>query len=169
MPDPRRLQELAHEYFREYIGKIHAAVTPLDEEQVWWRANPQSNSIGNLLLHLNGNLSQWVLQALGGQVFERHRDAELAAARDSGAVAVPKAQALGALEETVTRVIAVIDDLNPEDLDDRRKIQKYDLDGWKALFHVVEHMSYHTGQIVLLSKQLRPSAGIDFYPQHKGE
>ena len=79
------------------------------------------------------------------------------------------AQALGALEETVTRVIAVIDDLNPEDLDDRRRIQKYDLDGWKALFHVVEHMSYHTGQIVLLSKQLRPSAGIDFYPQHKGE
>ena len=169
MPDPRRLQELAHEYFREYIGKIHSAVEPLGDEQVWWRANAESNSIGNLLLHLSGNLSQWVLEGLGGQAFERHRDAEFAAGRDAEAARVPKAEALARLESTLARVIAVVDDLNPDDLDDRRHIQKYELDGWKALFHVVEHMSYHTGQIVMLSKQLQPSAGLDFYPRHRGE
>jgi uncharacterized damage-inducible protein DinB len=164
-----RLQALSVHYFREYIGKIRGAVAPLSDDQVWWRPNAASNSIGNLLLHLNGNLSQWVLQGLGGRPFERHRDAEFAAGREDESTRVPKDDALTRLAATVDAVITVVGELSTAELDRERRIQKYDLDGWKALFHVVEHMSYHTGQIVMLSKHLEPGAGIDFYPQHKGE
>ncbi|KAB2950316.1 MAG: DUF1572 domain-containing protein, partial [Thermoanaerobaculia bacterium] len=74
-----RLIGFADRYWTEYMGKIAAAVEPLGEEQVWWRADERSNSIGNLLVHLVGNLSQWVLAGLGGEPYERRRDAEFAA------------------------------------------------------------------------------------------
>ena len=169
MDAARRFQDLSIAYFEEYLGKIRTAIEPLSEEETWWRSNAASNSIGNLLLHLRGNLTQWVLDGLGGRPFDRHRAAEFAAGRDPGAERVAKAAAFDGLAETIAAVIAVIDGLAVSELDRVRRIQTYDLDGWKALYHVVEHMSYHTGQIVLLAKQLRPDAGVDFYPQHRAE
>jgi hypothetical protein len=79
-----RLVEFAELYWSEYLGKIEQAVAPLAEEQLWWRPNEGSNSIANLLAHLHGNLSQWVLAGLGGEPFERHRDAEFAARGPAG-------------------------------------------------------------------------------------
>ena len=76
-----RLVGFADHYWSEYLGKIAAAVEPLTEEQVWWRPREGGNSIGNLLAHLDGNLRQWVLEGLGGEAYERHRDAEFAARR----------------------------------------------------------------------------------------
>ncbi len=157
-----RLVEFAELYWSEYLGKIEQAVAPLTGEQLWWRPNEGSNSIANLLAHLHGNLSQWVLAGLGGRTFERHRDEEFAARGGRS-----KAELLADLAATVTRCQETIRSLSPEDLARVRRIQKYELDGYRALFHTVEHMSYHTGQIVLLAKQL--GARLDFYPQHKGE
>lgn len=157
-----RLSEFADHYWGEYLGKIAAAIEPLAEEQLWWRPNEGSNSIANLLIHLNGNLSQWVLAGLGGEPFERHRDAEFAA-RDGQS----KAEMMDRLRATVERCRAVVARLTPDDLARRHQIQKYELDGYRALFHTVEHMSYHTGQIVLLAKL--HGARLDFYPQHHGE
>lgn len=149
-------------YWNEYLGKIAAAVEPLTEEQVWWRPGEGSNSIGNLLAHLDGNLSQWVLAGLGGESYERHRDAEFAA---RGGVA--KAVLLERLRATVGRCCAVAARLTADDLARLHRIQTYELDGRRALFHTVEHMSYHTGQIVLLAKL--HGVPLDFYPQHRGE
>ena len=160
-----RLIEFAEHYWGEYLGKIEQAVAPLSDEQLWWRgpdSNAAGNSIANLLAHLHGNLSQWVLAGLGSQVFERHRDEEFAARRGR-----PKAELLADLAATVTRCRETIRGLSPDELARVRRIQKYELDGYRALFHTVEHMSYHTGQIVLLAKQ--QGARLDFYPQHKGE
>jgi uncharacterized damage-inducible protein DinB len=160
-----RLVEFAEHYWAEYLGKIVRAVAGLSEEQFWWRANEASNSIANLLAHLHGNLSQWVLTGLGGQPFERHRSEEFAArpvAGESSGSAL-----LATLAATVTRCREVVRGLSSEELARVRKIQKYELDGYAALFHTVEHMSYHTGQIVLLAKL--HGAALDFYPQHKGE
>jgi uncharacterized damage-inducible protein DinB len=159
---PEQLARLADHHWSEYLRKIEDAVAPLDEDQLWWRPNERSNSIANLLAHLHGNLSQWVLEGLGGEPFERHRDAEFAAR--GGAT---KARLLGDLATTVERCREIARRLPAAELTRIRKVQKYELDGATALFHAVEHMSYHTGQIVLLAKWL--GAEVDFYPQHRGE
>ncbi len=157
-----RLVEFAEHYWIEYLGKIEQAVAPLTGEQLWWRPNEASNSIANLLAHLHGNLSQWVLAGLGGRPFERHRDEEFAARGGRS-----KSELLADLAATVTRCQETIRSLSPEELARVRRIQKYELDGHRALFHTVEHMSYHTGQIVLLAKL--QGAKLEFYPQHRGE
>ncbi len=163
-----RLIEFADHYWGEYLDKIEHAVAPLSEDQLWWRgpaSNAGGNSIANLLAHLHGNLSQWVLTGLGGQRFERHRSAEFAARAGPGAAT--KAQLMETLAATVGRCRATIRGLSEGDLARVRKIQTYEIDGYRALFHTVEHMSYHTGQIVLLAKL--HGVALDFYPQHKGE
>lgn len=160
-----RLIEFADRYWSEYLGKIESSTAGLTDEQVWLRANERSNSIANLLLHLRGNLSQWVLVGLLGERFERRRGEEFAAR--SGA---PRAELVAALATTVARCRAGVATLTGEDLARVRRIQTYDVDGYAALFHVVEHMSYHTGQIVLLAKSMLPAgAELEFYPQHRTE
>lgn len=161
-----RLIEFAEHYWQEYLEKIERAIAPLSDEQLWWRGNEESNSIGNLLAHLHGNLSQWVLAGLCGRPFERHRGAEFAA-RGPGSQARSKAALLGDLQATIAACRAGIRALSEADLARVHKIQTYELDGYRALFHTVEHMSYHTGQIVLLAKL--HGAVLEFYPQHKGE
>ena len=157
-----RLVEFAEHYWSEYLGKIETAVESLTDDQIWWRPNENSNSIANLLAHLHGNLSQWVLSGLGGQPFERHRSEEFSAR--AGAT---KAELFGQLEATVGQCRKLLHGLSPAELGRVRQIQKYELDGYRALFHTVEHMSYHTGQIVLLAKL--QGVALDFYPQHQGE
>jgi uncharacterized damage-inducible protein DinB len=148
-----------------YLDKIRHCVGLLDEEQVWWRANARSNSVGNLVLHLCGNLSQWVLEGLGGRPYTRERDREFSADRTA-----PRAQLLATLSDVVGGCREVAASLTETDLAAPRTIQKYSTTGLKALLHVWEHMSYHTGQIVLLTKQLiGDRTEIDFYPQHRGE
>ena len=66
-----RLVEFADHYWAEYIDKIERATAQLDDDAVWWRPNEHSNSIANLLLHLSGNLRQWVLGGLVGEEIER--------------------------------------------------------------------------------------------------
>jgi uncharacterized damage-inducible protein DinB len=150
--------------FAEYLAKIEGTVTLLAPEHVWWRANERSNSAGNLLLHLTGNLSQWVLAGLGGEPYERRRAVEFAAREGAEA-----AELLAALRAVVKRCIAVVNRLDEDGLAVRHAIQGYRRDGFGVLLHVVEHMAYHTGQIVLLGKQLANAhAEIEFYPRLKG-
>jgi uncharacterized damage-inducible protein DinB len=160
-----RLVELADRYLAEYLDKIERATAGLPDAAFWWRANERSNSIANLLVHLRGNLSQWILAGLGGESFARRRAAEFAA-RDGA----QRGELLAALAATVGRCRAVVARSTDAELDRERRIQGYVVDGWAALFHAVEHMSYHTGQIVLLAKQLLPpETGLEFYPQHRDE
>lgn len=164
-PSPGRLLELADRYFGEYLSKIERATAGLGGDALWRRANEQSNAIGNLLLHLNGNLSQWVLGGLFDEPVERHRSAEFAAR--SGPA---RAELVAALAATVERCRRGLPRLDAAELARVRPIQGYEVDGFGALFHAVEHMSYHTGQIVLLAKaHLAPEAAFEFYPQHRGE
>ena len=162
----RRLLALADRYFAEYIDKIDRATAGLDDDATWRRANERSNSIGNLLLHLDGNLRQWVLSGLLGEPVERHRAAEFAAR--SGA---PRVELVARLAATVALCRAGIAKLDAVELARTRTIQGYEeLDGYAVLIHAVEHMSYHTGQIVLLAKAYLPAAAaLEFYPQHRDE
>jgi uncharacterized damage-inducible protein DinB len=155
----------ADKYLAQYVEKIAHCVSLLSEEQVWWRPNEACNSVGNLLLHLRGNLSQWVLSGIAGTAFERHRAQEFTASETA-----TKAELLAGLTDVVARVRNTIQGMRTPDLERAIRVQGYDTDGLGVVVHIVEHMSYHTGQIVALTKQLQgPPANIDFYPQHRGE
>ena len=155
----------ADKYLAEYLRKIEHCAALLTDEQLWWKPNEACNSVGNLLLHLRGNLSQWVLAGIGGEPVERHRSAEFAAARSHG-----KSDLVGDLSDVVNRARRTIREMRPTDLARSIRVQGYETDGLGVVFHVVEHMGYHTGQIVAATKQLLgPAANIEFYPQHRGE
>lgn len=156
---------LADRYLAEYAAKIERATAELPEAAFWWRTNERSNSIGNLILHLHGNLSLWILSGLAGEPFVRRRSTEFSARE-----ALRRADLLALLSTTVERSRRAIRTLSHGDLSREREIQTYTVDGYSALFHAVEHTSYHTGQIVLLAKQLLPpEIDLEFYPQHRDE
>lgn len=156
--------ELAARYLEEYLDKIRLAVARLDDEAIWWRPAPGTNSVGNLLLHLAGNLSLWILAGVGGQEYERDRAGELAATGGKGAE-----ELVGRLRVVVEECRRVLEGLEGRDLTEVLEIQSYRVDRLGAVFHVVEHMSYHTGQIVWIVKQLRSEEPFEFYPRHAGE
>ena len=153
--------ELASRYLEEYVSKIRLAVENLDGGAIWHRSDEGSNAIGNLILHLCGNLSLWVRAELGGRPFVRDRAAEFAA---RGGLEAD--ELLGKLDEVVGDCQRVVTELDQAKLAERHTVQGYEVDGLGALFHAVEHMSYHTGQIVLLAKQrlAERGEGLDFYP-----
>jgi uncharacterized damage-inducible protein DinB len=131
----------------ESLEQIARCVNLLSLDQVWQRPNEVSNSIGNLVLHLNGNVRQWIVAGLGGEAFHRDRPAEFAQRE-----AIAKDVILNDLRQTVDRASSVMAALTPERLGQRVTIQGYDVSGLAAVFHVVEHFSLHTGQIVYATK-----------------
>jgi uncharacterized damage-inducible protein DinB len=147
----------------EYRTQLRLAVEALPEDALWWRANDHSNSVGNLLLHLNGNVSQWLLGGVGGQPNARQRASEFAA-RSGPARAVLLADLEGTLDEA-DRLLAQLTDAN---LLESRTIQGREISVLGAIFHVVEHFSQHLGQIILIAKMRAPGA-INFYDDAGGQ
>jgi uncharacterized damage-inducible protein DinB len=141
----------------EYLPKIERCLEQLDDKQIWWRANPESNSIGNLVLHLCGNARQWIVSGVGGKQDNRNRDTEFA---HTGVI--ERARLLSTLRSTISEVEAVLNNLDPSTLLESRWIQGCDVDVLEAIFHVTEHFSMHTGQIILLTKQLTAKS-LNFY------
>jgi uncharacterized damage-inducible protein DinB len=132
------------------LERIGRCLDELTEDQVWQRPNSSSNSIGNQVLHLCGNISQWILTGLGDAPDLRQRDKEFAAAGGFN-----KEQLSARLVEVITESIAVIAGLKEEDITRVRPVQAYQHDGVFILMHVVEHLSYHTGQIIFWTKALK--------------
>jgi uncharacterized damage-inducible protein DinB len=133
----------------DFLPKIERCLELLTDEQVWWRANAQSNSIGNLLLHLSGNARQWIVCGVGGATDARDRDAEFAR-RET----IPRAELLSLLKQTLRDVDVTLAQLDANALLETRTIQGLEGSVLDAILHVVEHFSMHAGQIVLLTKQL---------------
>ena len=157
------LPQEAHRLFAEYFAKIETCVGLLSHEQLWWRPNPRCNSVANLLLHVCGNLSQWVVGGLGGEPFERRRREEFATAEGEDGVTL-----VGRLGEVVSACRDVAGDLPEEKLAQVFIIQGIERTGFGVLLHAVEHMAYHTGQIIYVTKQLvGTQAEIEFYPRLK--
>jgi uncharacterized damage-inducible protein DinB len=129
--------------------QIEKCLNLLSVEQVWHRPNGVSNAIGNLVLHLAGNVRQWIVASLGDEPFARDRAAEF-----NRREPLPHEEVLGRLRETVERACRVISSLTPNQLAQRVMIQGYEVTGLEAVFHVVEHFSLHTGQIVYATKLL---------------
>ena len=141
----------------DYLPKIERCLEKLTDEQIWWRANEESNSIGNLILHLCGNARQWIVCGVGGQPDNRNRDVEFA---QRGVIA--RDELLTLLRSTLAEVDTTLLTLDPSLLLERRPIQGNDVDILEAIFHVTEHFSMHTGQIIMLTKMLTAS-DLRFY------
>lgn len=135
---------------RQDLGQLRRCAGLLDDAQLWQRANENCNSVGNLLAHLNGNVAQWILAGVDGQPFERDRPAEFAAR--GGASGAQLSARLGRTIEEACRIIA---NLDAAALEVRRTIQGYDVSTLAAVLHVVEHVSFHTGQVIQITKTLR--------------
>ncbi len=131
----------------EYLPKIERCLERLGDEEVWWRPNDASNSIGNLLLHLCGNVRQWIVGGVGRREFERDRQQEF---DERGPL--PKHDLLARIKGVLAEAEAVIGGVHGESLLSRRQIQGYDVTVLEAIYHVVEHFGMHTGQIIMLTK-----------------
>jgi hypothetical protein len=131
----------------DYVPKIERCLDRLGEDDVWWRPNEASNSIANLILHLCGNVTMWVIGGVGRLPFERHRQLEFDERRR-----IPSRDLRHRIKTVVDEADNVIGALNDSDLSSRRQIQGYDVTVLEAIYHVVEHFGMHTGQIILLCK-----------------
>jgi hypothetical protein len=133
----------------QYWPRLHGCVESLTEEQVWWRPNEASNSIGNLLLHLNGNVRQWLVAPFNRLGDSRDRPAEF-----SERQSIPKASLLEKLGATMRDASEVLARLTEVDLLATLHIQGYTVTGLGAVYQVVEHFGMHYGQIVYITKSL---------------
>ena len=137
--------------------RLRGVVETLTNEQVWWRPNEASNSIGNLLLHLNGNVHQWLVAT-----FERLDDARDRPAEFAQRAHIPADQLLETLGRTVQRAADVLSRLTETDLCATFHIQGYTVTGLYAVYHVVEHFGMHYGQILYITKLVQ-GRDLGFY------
>lgn len=145
--------------FGRFWPRMKECVASLTEQQIWWRPNDASNSIGNLLLHLDGNVRQWLVDSFNKSEDRRNRPAEFAA--QSGLVAADLLTRLGA---TLDEAAKVLDRLTVDELLAPYEIQGYHVRGLDAVYQVVEHFALHYGQIVYITKSLL-AKDLGFYKE----
>jgi hypothetical protein len=142
----------ARRQFQYIAGRVHHAVEQLDDAQIWWRAAEEFNSAGNLLLHLIGNITERILDLVGGQTHQRDRDREFAH-RD----VIPKAELLARFDATLTAVDEVLATLPPEQLLETRRYHMLtgdvELTRLGIILQNLVHVSGHTQEIIALARQ----------------
>lgn len=129
----------------------------LSDKEVWEAPNESANSIGNLILHLCGNITQYAISSLGGTEDHRERDKEFQVSEQFSKEAL-----LEKLNNTLEKAKAIIDKASLHELLKKRKVQGFEMSGIGIIIHVTEHYSYHTGQIALLTK-LWKNKDLGFY------
>jgi len=131
----------------DYLPKIERCLDALSEEDVWWRANESSNSIGNLLLHLAGSTRAWIVGVAGGSPSPRDRQREFDERQR-----IPRAELIARLRQTLADADEALARLDAGTLLERRQARDEEVTVLLAIYHAVEHFSMHTGQIIMLAK-----------------
>ncbi len=144
------IKEAMHQLFDEALPRLRKCIDELNDEQLWSRPNEHSNSAGNLILHLNGNIKQWIISGLGNTEDLRVRHSEF-----DNRSEIPKSQLINELEEVMGDAKKIVSCLQPDELIHKRHIQGFYETGISMLLHVVEHYSYHVGQITYIVKSLK--------------
>lgn len=130
-----------------YLAKIEKSVASLSTDDLWWRANEASNSIGNLMLHLAGSTRMWVVHGVGGAVDTRDRQAEFDERNHLSGT-----ELLERLRASLAEADGVIAACTSEQLSGTREVRGKPISGLAAIYHAVEHFAMHTGQILMLAK-----------------
>jgi uncharacterized damage-inducible protein DinB len=141
----------------ENTTKLITCLDELAEDEIWKRPNENSNSVGNLILHLCGNIRQYAISSLGNIDDTRERDKEFSA--DGG---YTKSELIKKLITTVEEAKSIIQNIDSNELLRKRKVQGYYHSGIGIIIHVAEHYSYHTGQIIFWTKLLK-NKDLGFY------
>lgn len=157
------LRECERRLFDESVPRLRKCLSLLSEQDIWYRPNAETPSVGNLVLHLCGNARQWIVSGLGGAPDVRERSREFS---EPGPLAT--GELLDKLDRTMREVRRVLSRVAPQDLLERRIVQGFEESGVAILMHVVEHFSYHVGQITYFVKStkavdLQYYAGIDLH------
>jgi uncharacterized damage-inducible protein DinB len=147
---------------KEYPIKLRHCVEVLPRQAVWSRPDPSSNSIGNLLVHLTGNVTEWILGGVGGRTVNRYRAGEFSQADGADA-----RKLLDNLEAVLREADSVLAGLTERELQRQLVIQDRATTVLAAVYHVVEHFAMHTGQIILMTKLYAPNK-IHFYEDAGG-
>jgi uncharacterized damage-inducible protein DinB len=150
------IEQARNKMLSESPAMIRECLGILSEEEVWWRPNGGSNAVGNLVLHLCGATRHFLGRGVGGSDYVRDRDGEFAAKGP-----LPKADLLRAMEETLAEADRILKGLTPERLADVTRNIGVEMPVLACLLRMSHHWSYHTGQIVLITKQLREGAVND--------
>lgn len=151
----------ARHQMAESLARIEHCVAQLSTEQLWWRPTPQQNSVGNLLLHLAGNIRQWIVAGVAGAPDTRNRPAEFAERRPR-----PAGELLAQLRDVIQQADRVLDGLSADHLFEPRRIQGFDTSVLKAIFHVATHLQGHAQEIISLTRmQLGEAYRFEFVPQ----
>ena len=152
---------------KEDTVKIEKCFNEFIEEDIWKRPNSSSNSVGNIILHLCGNIRQYIISSLGGKEDIRKRDEEFSIKGGH-----TKTELFNNLSSTIDEAIAIIKNCNENDLVKIRYVQGFEKSGVAIIIQVVEHYSYHTGQIAFWAKLLKDKdlgfyAGMDLNKKNK--
>ncbi len=132
---------------KHYWPRIQKSVAELTDEDIWWRAHETNNSVGNLLLHLTGNLQQFILATIGGMPDARNREREFGA-RD----VTSKETLLNELHRTLLESDRVLAQFDSSRLLDLTTLQNRERSFLEIIAIVLEHFSLHTGQIICIMK-----------------
>lgn len=144
-----------------YVPRLAEALAALPEGDLWWRPHPDVIAFGTILLHLEGNVRQWIVSGLGGSPDARDRASEFVA-RDGS----PGEELLVRLRATVDEACTVIEGMDDAALLAPVTIQGFEVTGAHAVYHVVEHFSWHAGQAVWVAKSRAGAGhGIAFYDE----
>lgn len=141
----------------ESTRMIQKSLADISEDELWLKPNESLNSIANLMLHLCGNITQYIISSLGETEDQRNRDIEFSTSKSAS-----KAEVIQTLETTVNEAKRVIFDATIDQLLETRSVQGFSFSGIGVIIHAVEHYSYHTGQIAFWVKQLK-NKDLGFY------
>ena len=130
-----------------YLNDINHCLNILSDEDLWWRPNEESNSIGNLLLHVLGSLNHWILAGIAGMKVQRVRQQEFGERSP-----LPKENLLSQLNSVLHDVDKVIGAIDPSQLSNKMQIAGKEITWMFAIYLMIQHCSTHTGQIILVTK-----------------
>ncbi len=135
------------EQLQQALQKWRNCLSQLTTQQIWWRSDPSGNSIGNLALHIGGNLRQWIQAGLDGQPDQRDRPGEFSCQQGKGAQEI-----LAYLASEISDCEIVLRRLQESDLVKPYTIQGFNVNGLQAVNHTITHFVGHTHQVITLTR-----------------
>lgn len=154
------IYEVKRRIIIESVPRIKKCLAKLSSEEIWYRPNNETVSVGNLVLHLCGNVRQWVLSGIGKLPDDRKRDSEF-----SEMGPIPRTTLINALDTLTDEVMEVLNKVTVDDILTMHNVQGYKETGMSILVHVTEHFSYHTGQITYFVKSNK-NVDMNYYKGH---